>query len=60
MEHGKVTLEVNDGVGLLTLNDPSTLNAWGELMRRDFAAALDRIEAPDSGVRSLIITGAGR
>ncbi len=34
MKHGKITLDVNGGIGLLTLNDPGTLNAWGENEKR--------------------------
>lgn len=60
MEHGKVTLEVNEGVGLLTLNDPGSLNAWGVKMRSDFTAAIDQVEQADSGIRCVVITGAGR
>lgn len=60
MEHGKVRLEVNDGIGLLTLNDPGSLNAWGVKMQSDFTAAIDRVEQADSGIRCVVLTGAGR
>jgi 2-(1,2-epoxy-1,2-dihydrophenyl)acetyl-CoA isomerase len=60
MEHGKVTLDIADGIGLLTLNDPGSLNAWGEKMRSDFTAAVERIEEPSSGIRCVVVTGAGR
>ncbi|MCH9674906.1 MAG: enoyl-CoA hydratase/isomerase family protein [Gammaproteobacteria bacterium] len=59
MKHGKVTLEVTQGVGLLTLNDPSTLNSFGQLLREDFADAVDQIDS-DPAIRALVITGAGR
>jgi hypothetical protein len=35
LEHGKITLVFNDGVGLLTLNYPGSLNAWGVKLRSD-------------------------
>jgi len=60
MEHGKITLEVNDGIGLLTLNDPDSLNAWGVKMRSDFTAAIDQVENAGSDLRCVVITGAGR
>ncbi|MBT6274989.1 MAG: enoyl-CoA hydratase/isomerase [Chromatiales bacterium] len=61
MRHGVVTLDVNeDGIGVLTLNDPSSLNAWGEKMKADFAEAIDKVEDPASGIRCVVITGAGR
>mgnify|MGYP001178419084 FL=1 len=60
MNNGKVTLEVIDRVGLLTLNDPDTLNAWGEKLKADFAEALDQIEAAGTDIRAVVLTGAGR
>jgi enoyl-CoA hydratase/carnithine racemase len=45
-------------VGLITLNRPSVLNAFDHAMVTKLATCLDR--ARDSGVRALVITGAGR
>jgi 2-(1,2-epoxy-1,2-dihydrophenyl)acetyl-CoA isomerase len=58
MQHGKVLLETIDGVAVLTLNDPATLNAFGIKLRADMSDALDIVEA--GGARALLITGAGR
>jgi 2-(1,2-epoxy-1,2-dihydrophenyl)acetyl-CoA isomerase len=59
MEHGRILLEMNsDGVAVMTLNDPSVLNAFGHKLREDMTVALDRIEA--GSARCLVITGAGR
>lgn len=58
MEHGKVLLETIGDVAVMTLNDPSVLNAFGHKLREDMAVALDRVEA--GAVRCLVITGAGR
>lgn len=58
--NGKVLLDVRDGVALLSFNDPEVLNAVGVRLREDFTAALDRIEAPGSGVRCILLTGEGR
>jgi 2-(1,2-epoxy-1,2-dihydrophenyl)acetyl-CoA isomerase len=55
----KVRTEVQDGVGIITLDDPATLNAAGlELMdglRSAFQAFVD-----DDAVRAIVITGEGR
>jgi len=56
----KMHLEITRGVAVLTFNDPSSLNAVGTRLRRDFAAAMDMIEDPANGARCLLLTGAGR
>jgi 2-(1,2-epoxy-1,2-dihydrophenyl)acetyl-CoA isomerase len=58
VRHGRVLLENRDGVAVMTLNDPATLNAFGLKLREDITSALDRIETSDA--RCLLITGAGR
>ena len=58
MKHGRILLETIGPVSLLTLNDPGVLNAFGQKLRDDMQAAMDRVEA--SSARCLVITGAGR
>lgn len=58
MKHGRVLLEMEDGVAIMTLNDPAVLNAFGLKLREDISEALDRVES--SHARCLLITGAGR
>ena len=58
MKHGKVLLETSGNVAVMTLNDPSVLNAFGKKLREDMSLALDRVEG--SSARCLVITGAGR
>jgi 2-(1,2-epoxy-1,2-dihydrophenyl)acetyl-CoA isomerase len=58
IQHGKIRLEMNGGVAVMTLNDPAVLNAFGVKLRQDMGAALDIIEAGPA--RCLLITGAGR
>lgn len=58
MKHGRILLETDGDVAVMTLNDPSVLNAFGQKLREDMTDALDRVEAGSS--RCLVITGAGR
>jgi 2-(1,2-epoxy-1,2-dihydrophenyl)acetyl-CoA isomerase len=57
MEHGRIRLETIGDVAIMTLNDPSVLNAFGQRLREDMTVAIERIEA--GSARCLIITGAG-
>src|ERR1700730_15304577 len=51
---------IRDGdVGLLTLDEPSTLNAMTPDLLGDLAAAVDEMTG-DAGGRALVLTGAGR
>lgn len=54
-----VLLAEADGVATLVLNRPEKLNAFADDMRAQFVAAIDTVAAR-SGVRVLVITGAGR
>lgn len=62
MQHGKITLDVQDRIATLTLNDPDSLNAFGFKLRQDMSAALDQVEAAAEAAeaRCLLVTGAGR
>jgi enoyl-CoA hydratase len=53
-----ITLAVENGVALITLNRPSVLNALSSTVLRELTAALDAIDA-DPAVRCAILTGAG-
>jgi 2-(1,2-epoxy-1,2-dihydrophenyl)acetyl-CoA isomerase len=55
-----VKFEIADGVAVVTLNDPASLNAFTSEMGDALLEAFDRINAPSSGIRSAILTGAGR
>jgi len=59
MELSRVRIEIDKGVAVLTLNDPAVMNAAGEPMLDDILAAMDVVEDEASGVRCLVITGAG-
>ena len=58
MKHGRIRLETTGAIAVMTLNDPSVLNAFGQKLREDMTQAMDAIEAGPA--RCLVITGAGR
>ena len=58
MRHGRITLETTGDIAVMTLNDPTVLNAIGVKLREDMAEAMDQLEAGPA--RCLVITGAGR
>jgi 2-(1,2-epoxy-1,2-dihydrophenyl)acetyl-CoA isomerase len=60
MADGSLVLVSDQGaVRTLTLNRPASLNSFTSAMHRELRPALDAA-ADDSGVRCLVITGAGR
>ena len=58
MKHSRILLETSGDVAVMTMNDPSVLNAFGHKLREDMTVAMDRVEA--GSARCLVITGAGR
>lgn len=60
MNFEKLTLTIDDGVAVLTLNDPDVLNAVSVQMVEELNKAIDLVEDPGSGARALVLTGAGR
>lgn len=52
-------VERDDGVALLTFNDPARLNAMTEAMGRAIADEMDAL-AGDEAIRAVVLTGAGR
>src|SRR3978361_755146 len=55
----KVRTEVRDRVGIITLNDPATLNAAGLDLMADLSRAFDAVVACRGG-RAIRMTGEGR
>lgn len=55
----KVKTEIRDRVGVITLSDPSTLNAAGMELTSQLQAAVEDFIADDA-VRAIVITGEGR
>lgn len=54
-----VTLTVDEGVGIVTLNRPEALNAWNGDLCRDLDTSLTWVSESDE-VGAVVITGAGR
>ena len=59
MSQSQILYEITDRVGILTLNRPEVMNAFGGTMREDLLQMLQQAEA-DKNVRCVVITGAGR
>ncbi|HEX3700154.1 MAG TPA: enoyl-CoA hydratase/isomerase [Phenylobacterium sp.] len=55
----KVKTEVKDRIGIVTLSDPSTLNAAGGELMDDLQRAIEGF-FHDEAVRAIVITGEGR
>lgn len=54
-----ILYEVQDGMGLITLNRPQQLNAWGGKMATEMRQAVESA-ANDPEVVAIVITGAGK
>jgi 2-(1,2-epoxy-1,2-dihydrophenyl)acetyl-CoA isomerase len=59
MTYEKIRLEAADGLAVITLADPATLNAAGLDMARELAHAFGSIAA-NKVARAVILTGEGR
>jgi len=59
MKYKTIIMEKKDGIAILTLNRPETLNAWNATMAEEVTNALNEINK-DKKTRIMIITGAGR
>ena len=57
-EEQAVQVERDGHVAVITLNRPDAINAINDVMRRQFPAALQALEA-EEGIRVVVLTGAG-
>ncbi len=55
----QVLYEEKDGVAIVTLNRPDSLNAWTGMLGTGYFNALDHAGAQES-VRAIVVTGAGK
>jgi len=58
MNYETIQIEVQGDIGVVTLNQPESLNALNVKMGSEFQSAVS--ELIDSGVRAVVLTGAGR
>jgi enoyl-CoA hydratase len=54
----EVTVEVGDGVAVVTINRPQARNAVNEVVARTIAATIDQLD-PDPSVKAFVFAGAG-
>ena len=60
MTYAAIRFDVAEQVATLTLNRPDKLNSFTAEMHGELKDAIGRVSAASSGVRALLITGAGR
>lgn len=58
-DFSEILYRVEDRIAVITFNRPEKLNAWTAVMEDEVRAALGQA-ARDSGVRAIVLTGAGR
>lgn len=56
----RMALEFDGNVAVLKFNHPQVMNAVGQQMLGDFAAAIEEIKDPGNGARCVLLTGEGR
>lgn len=54
----QIDVNITDGIGIITLNNPDALNAWTQEMQRNMTTALNELDA-DRDVKGIVITGDG-
>jgi len=59
MDYEQILYEKSNGVAVLTLNRPERMNAFTDVMIREWASALEDARL-DPEVRAVVITGAGK
>jgi enoyl-CoA hydratase/carnithine racemase len=59
MNYEHILVEAEDGVGIITLNRPDSLNAMNRLLSRELHEAVKQLDGDDA-IGCIVITGAGR
>src|SRR3989441_3832863 len=59
MSYEHILVEIEDGVGIITLNRPEKLNAMNRRLVSEMHEAVGRFDADDA-VGCIVLTGAGR
>jgi 2-(1,2-epoxy-1,2-dihydrophenyl)acetyl-CoA isomerase len=60
MSYTQIKFETAGAIATITLNRPDKLNCFTQVMIQEVRHALDIVKAKDSGLRCLVVTGAGR
>jgi 2-(1,2-epoxy-1,2-dihydrophenyl)acetyl-CoA isomerase len=60
VDYTKIKVEVTDGVAVITLNDPGTMNAAGLDLAGELSHAFSSIAAGKVQARAIVLTGEGR
>jgi 2-(1,2-epoxy-1,2-dihydrophenyl)acetyl-CoA isomerase len=60
VDYTKIKVEVADGVAVITLNDPGTMNAAGLDLAGELSHAFSNIAAGYVSARAIVLTGEGR
>lgn len=60
MAYKKIKTSVSEGVAVITLCDPATLNAAGLDLVAELDEAMAGFAQPESGIRCVVLTGEGR
>jgi 2-(1,2-epoxy-1,2-dihydrophenyl)acetyl-CoA isomerase len=60
VDYTKIKVEVTDGVAVITLNDPGTMNAAGLDLAGELSHAFSNIAAGNVTARAIVLTGEGR
>jgi len=60
MTYQRINFEVQGNLAIIELNHPEVLNAISSLMLKELTLAVSKVADPQSGVRCLLLTGAGR
>jgi len=59
MEYATLILQINDGVGTITLNRPDKLNSLTTQMKNDLVDVIGKL-ATDVAIKVVVLTGSGR
>src|SRR5260370_36660038 len=59
MSYEHILVDIEDGVGIITLNRPEKLNAMNRRLAAEMHEAVQRLDADDA-VGCIVLTGAGR
>jgi 2-(1,2-epoxy-1,2-dihydrophenyl)acetyl-CoA isomerase len=60
MDYKKIKLAVENGVAVVTLSDPATMNAAGGDTVLELTDAFKRVAGGEGGARAVVLTGEGR